>query len=73
VISDDLTSPPLTGWPGRKIAWRRLPELPALLLEAYRWLRFVGKFARAVEMLHPVLVRVIRDAKQSGKWICLEP
>jgi nucleoside phosphorylase len=73
VISDDLTSPPLPVRPGRKHAWQGLSELPGLLLDAYRWRRFVVNFNRAVELLHPVLVRVIRDAKQSGKWICRGP
>jgi len=73
VISDDLSSPPLNGRPGLKDGWRSLSELRGLLLEAYRWWQFLRKFDRAVEMLHPVLVRVIRDAKGSGKWICCEP
>lgn len=72
VISDDLSSPPLNRRPRQKDAWQSLSELPSLLLEAYRWLRFVRKFDRAVEMLHPVLVRVIRDAKRSGNWTCCE-
>lgn len=73
VISDDLSSPPLNGRLGLKDPWQNLSELPGLLLEVYRWGRFVRKFHRAVEMLHPVLVRLIRDAKRSGKWICLGP
>lgn len=69
VISDDLSAPPLTGRGGLKGVWKRPPDLPGRLLETYRWWRFVGRFGRAVESLHPVLVRVLRDAGRTGKWI----
>lgn len=70
VISDDLSSPPLTGRQGLKDVWKSPRDVPGRLLEAYRWWRFVGRFGRAVELLHPVLVRMLRDAGRTGRWVC---
>ncbi len=62
VISDDVDSPPLGDRRGFKRILRDPQEFPKRLNAAIRWWRFVKKFKRAVDLLHPVLVTFLREA-----------
>jgi adenosylhomocysteine nucleosidase len=66
VISDDLDSPPLPDWRSIKEVTRKPRQLPQNLHAMLRWWVFLKTFKRVVGLLHPVLVRMIRD---SGKRV----
>jgi adenosylhomocysteine nucleosidase len=66
VISDDLDSPPLPDWRGFKELSRNPLELRQNLDAMLRWWTFLKTFRRVVGLLHPVLVRLIRN---SGKCL----
>lgn len=66
VISDDLDSPPLPDWRGLKELTRNPLQLRQNLAAMLRWWAFLKTFRRVVGLLHPVLVRMIRD---SGKCL----
>ena len=66
VISDDLDSPPLPDWREARNLWRNPFELRENLSAMLRWWTFLKTFRRVIGLLHPVLVRVIRN---SGEWI----
>lgn len=61
VISDDLNSPPLPDYRDFRQMWRKPLELHRRLPELWRWRAFLKDFRRAVSVLHPVLVGVIRE------------
>jgi nucleoside phosphorylase len=61
VISDDLDSPPLPDYRAFTKIWRKPLELHKRLPELWRWRIFLKDFRCAVGVLHPVLVRVIRE------------
>ncbi len=69
VISDDMDSPPLAGKPNLRNLWRRGPQISGTLIALCRWQKFVRKFLKSVELLHPILVRVLRDARRGDRWI----
>lgn len=62
VISDDVDSPALDDRRGFKGIWRNPSEFPNRFSAGLRWWRFIKKFKRAVDLLHPVLIRFIREA-----------
>lgn len=64
VISDDLDSPPLPDWRGARALWRRPLELRENIAAMVRWWTFLKTFRRAVGLLHPVLVRMIRNSRK---------
>ena len=64
VISDDLDSPPLADWPGAKEFLRRPFELRTNLAAMLRWWSFLKTFRQSVGLLHPVLVRMIRNSEK---------
>jgi adenosylhomocysteine nucleosidase len=66
VISDDLDSPPLPDWRDLKALWSNPFELRENLGAMVRWWTFLRTFRRVVGLLHPVLVRMIRN---SGKCL----
>ena len=66
VISDDLDSPPLPDWRDLKELWSNPLELRENLGAMMRWWTFMKTFRRVVGLLHPVLVRMIRN---SGKCL----
>jgi len=66
IISDDVDSPALNDRRGFKHIWRNPSDLPKIFSAGFRWWRFVKKFKQAVDLLHPVLVRFIRDANGSA-------
>lgn len=61
VISDDFSSPPITDRRGLKKIWQEPSQIPRRLKAGLRWWVFVRNFHSAVHLLHPVLVRLIRD------------
>ncbi|HMK35531.1 MAG TPA: hypothetical protein VK463_10715 [Desulfomonilaceae bacterium] len=67
VISDDLDSPSLPDIRDFKHIWRRPLELHRRLPELWRWRAFLRDFRRAVSVLHPVLVGVLRDVAAGRK------
>lgn len=62
VISDDLDSPPLSHWPGTKELLKRPFELRTNVAKMLRWWSFLKTFRQSVGLLHPVLVRMIRNS-----------
>jgi nucleoside phosphorylase len=72
VISDDVDAPPLDDRRGFRHIWRNPSELPERFSAGFRWWRFIKKFKHAVDVLHPVLVRFLREADGSalfpGEW-----
>jgi nucleoside phosphorylase len=66
VVSDDFASPPLPDKRNFRQMWKRPSSVPRELLHFLRWASFLRDFRRAVELLHPVLVRLIRDVGRSG-------
>jgi hypothetical protein len=66
VVSDDFATPPLPDKRNFRKMWKRPATIPIELLHFLRWASFLRDFRRAVEVLHPVLVRVMRDRKKSG-------
>jgi adenosylhomocysteine nucleosidase len=65
VISDDLDSPPLPEWRGLKDLSRNPMELRQNISAMVRWWAFLKTFRQAVGLLHPVLVRLIRNSRKS--------
>jgi len=65
VISDDFASPPLPDKRNFRQIWKRPGSIPSEMLKFLRWATFLRDFRRAVEVLHPVLVRLIRDSDKS--------
>lgn len=66
VVSDDFASPALPDKRNFRQMWKRPRSVPRELLQYLRWASFLRDFRRAVEFLHPVLVRVVRDTGKSG-------
>ncbi len=64
VISDDLDSPPLSHWPGAKEFLRRPFELRTNVASMLHWWSFLKTFRQSVGLLHPVLVRMIRNSEK---------
>ncbi len=62
VISDALDSPPLPDWRGIKQLSRKPLELRYNIAAMLRWWAFMKTFRRVVGLLHPVLVRMIRNS-----------
>jgi adenosylhomocysteine nucleosidase len=67
VVSDDFASPPLPDSRNFKAMWKRPATIPRELVKYLRWVTFLRDFRGAVEALHPVLVRLIRDTKATGQ------
>lgn len=61
VVSDDISYPPLPDYRKLKHFWRRPAELPSTLAAVYQWWQFLRSLRSVVEVLPPVLVRMIRD------------
>lgn len=60
IISDDLSSPPLLEWPLLKGLWMRPAEWPRQASALLQWRLFLRDFRRCVQVLAPVLVRLVR-------------
>jgi len=65
VISDDMESPPLATIGSIKQMWKHPAQWRQNLAAAWQWWKFVRTVRCVVELLHPVLVRVIRDIDKS--------
>ncbi|HTY21885.1 MAG TPA: hypothetical protein VMC85_02065 [Desulfomonilaceae bacterium] len=65
VISDDVNSPPFPEPRALKELWRRPTQLPSTLPAAMKWIKFIKNFRKTVELLHPALVRLIRNSGKS--------
>jgi len=63
VISDDVNAPPLPDRQMIKNWWRSPADLPRNLQALARWRFFLRDLYRAVETLHPVLVRLLREIR----------
>lgn len=63
VISDDLFSSPLPGLKSVMVNWKEPQKLPETIAARIRRREFLKKFRRSIEILHPVLVRVIRETE----------
>lgn len=61
VISDDLNSPDLPDATSLRKAWRNPWKLPQELAAFLRWRLFLRDFRRAIRLLSPVLIRLIRS------------
>ncbi|MCA1959340.1 MAG: hypothetical protein LDL33_00990 [Desulfomonile sp.] len=61
VISDDLSTPPLPDWPRLKGLWRRPMEWRSEMAAMLRWRLFLRDFRRCVNLLAPVLVRLVQS------------
>lgn len=61
VVSDDFASPPLPDSRNFRQMWKRPTAIPAEMIKFLRWVTFLRDFRRAVELLHPVLVRLVRE------------
>ena len=66
VISDDLDAGPLPRRMQMKGLWRSPARLPKIVSNRVRWRIFMRRFQAAVQMLDPVLVRLIRDFGAKG-------
>ena len=75
VVSDDINSPPLPDRKALKRLWRRPTQWADGLSGLLRWRGFMKDFFQAVECLHPVMVRMIRDCEKNGGFSasCREP
>jgi adenosylhomocysteine nucleosidase len=62
VISDDLNCPPLPERIALRDLWKNIRRLPQGLAGILRWTLFLRDFRRAVALLPPVLVRLIRQS-----------
>lgn len=62
VISDGADSPPLPDFRSLKSLFYRPYELPGGLVALLRWRTFLKNLRRSVELLHPVLVDMIRSS-----------
>ena len=62
VISDGADSPPLPDFRSLKSLFYRPYELPGSLVALLRWRTFLKNLRRSVELLHPVLVDMIRSS-----------
>ena len=62
VISDGADSPPLPDFRSLKSLFYRPYELPRGLVALLRWRTFLKNLRRSVELLHPVLVDMIRSS-----------
>ncbi len=72
VISDDLFSAPLPDLRSVRIQWKNPRKLPHTIVAKFRRRAFLKRFKSSIEMLHPVLVRIIRESCfQQTK--CLRP
>ncbi len=65
VVSDEITAPPLPDFMSFKGLWRHPTQWVDAVPAALRWLSFMKDFRQAIEQLHPVMVRVIRDCEKS--------
>ncbi|MDQ7784045.1 MAG: hypothetical protein RDU20_14270 [Desulfomonilaceae bacterium] len=61
VISDDVESPPLDDRRGFARIWRKPSDAPERFRAGIRWWKFIRKFKQSVDMLHPLLVRLLRE------------
>jgi nucleoside phosphorylase len=66
VVSDDINSPPLPDRRALKGLWRRPTQWVDGFSGLLRWRGFMKDFFQAVECLHPVMVRLIRDCEKNG-------
>ncbi len=62
VISDDFYSPPLPDSRAVRIQWRTPQKLPETIALKWRRRSFLRRFKSSIEVLHPVLVRIIRES-----------
>ena len=60
-ISDDMDCPPLPDFTRPKDLFRNPHQFPARLAALWRWRRFLKNLRFSVEVLHPVLVSMIRS------------
>ncbi|WP_157212204.1 hypothetical protein [Desulfomonile tiedjei] len=61
VISDDFHSHPLPGIRETRIQWNAPCSLPGVLRAKWHRHLFLRRFASSIEILHPVLVRIVRQ------------
>jgi adenosylhomocysteine nucleosidase len=75
VVSDDVNAPPLPDRRALKGLWRRPTQWADGLSGLLKWRGFMKDFFQAVECLHPVLVRMLRDCGKDGGFSasCQEP
>ncbi len=72
VISDDLFSAPLPDLRSVKIQWKTPRKLPQTIVAKLHRRAFLKRFKSSIEMLHPVLVRIIRESCFQ-RIKCLQP
>ncbi|MBI4965147.1 MAG: hypothetical protein HY913_17870 [Desulfomonile tiedjei] len=69
VISDDLDSPPLPTHRDLKNIFRHPLSAPAELKRFVQWKRFLVNFGKAVHLLHPVLVGLVRTYRKDKPFL----
>ncbi|MBI5250942.1 MAG: hypothetical protein HY912_15750 [Desulfomonile tiedjei] len=62
VVSDDLFSSPLPDLRSVKIQWKAPHKLPRTIAAKLQRRVFLRRFKFSIDMLHPVLVRIIRES-----------
>jgi hypothetical protein len=68
VVSDEITAPPLPDLKTFKGLWRRPNQWVDILPAALKLRSFMKDFRQAIEQLHPVMVRLIRDCEKDGAF-----
>jgi adenosylhomocysteine nucleosidase len=66
VISDDLNSPPLPDPRDLKNIFRNPLRAPAELKRFLQWKRFLINLRKSIQLLHPVLVGLVRTYRNEG-------
>jgi adenosylhomocysteine nucleosidase len=67
VISDDLSLRAISDRPASESFWKRPREIPRRLAARLWWWAFLRDLRRVVELLHPVLVELIRDQTRDSR------